>query len=433
MKDLTFDEFPSSSFDDWMQLVRKELGAQEFDSIVWKNENGFEVVPYLTESVFSSELDFPKHQSLCQQVDGDDPVHVNATLLNCLRGGADAISIGLKIDSYDQLKNVLENIQIEIIATHFVHEENEAQLVHWIIQYCDEHQINPKNLRGSCAFKQIGNEKCQMPLETLKEAAKKFSLFKVLTIDAIALHQQGALPVHELAFALAQGNELLNRMTTAGIVIDNASAMVQFNFSMGASYFTEIAKLRVFRSLWSTVVQAYKPEEHCSKQTYIYATTSRFLQTTKDHHTNLLRATTQAMSALIGGADSVQVLPAFHIEQSQDETSLRLARNVHHVLMEESYFNNFKDAANGSYYIQSIEAQLQDVAWKFFQRIETNGGITKSEQLLSDSIHLALDKRRDELKTGKRVVVGVNKYQNKNEPSAVLPAKDTLTGFLEKE
>jgi methylmalonyl-CoA mutase len=102
-------------------------------------------------------------------------------------------------------------------------------------------------------------------------------------------------------------------------------------------------------------------------------------------------------------------------------------------LMEESYFNNFKDAANGSYYIQSIEAQLQDVAWKFFQRIETNGGITKSEQLLSDSIHLALDKRRDELKTGKRVVVGVNKYQNKNEPSAVLPAKDTLTGFLEKE
>ncbi len=114
MKDLTFDEFPSSSFDDWMQLVRKELGAQEFDSIVWKNENGFEVVPYLTESVFSSELDFPKHQSLCQQVDGDDPVHVNATLLNCLRGGADAISIGLKIDSYRQLKNVLENIQIEL-------------------------------------------------------------------------------------------------------------------------------------------------------------------------------------------------------------------------------------------------------------------------------------------------------------------------------
>jgi hypothetical protein len=162
MKDLTFDEFPSSSFDDWMQLVRKELGAQEFDSIVWKNENGFEVVPYLTESVFSSELDFPKHQSLCQQVDGDDPVHVNATLLNCLRGGADAISIGLKIDSYRQLKNVLENIQIEIIVTHFVHEENEAQLVHWIIQYCDEHQINPKNLRGSCAFKQIGNEKCQI-------------------------------------------------------------------------------------------------------------------------------------------------------------------------------------------------------------------------------------------------------------------------------
>jgi len=433
MKDLTFDEFPSSSFDDWMQLVRKELGAQEFDSIVWKNENGFEVVPYLTESVFSSELDFPKHQSLCQQVDGEDTTLVNATLLNCLRGGADAIAIGLKIGSYAQLQKVLENIQIEIIATHFIHPENEEQLVYWLVQYCEEHQINPKSLRGSCAFQHIGNQISQLSLQALQLAAEKFSLFKVLTVDAISLHQKGALPVHELAFALAHGNELLHNMTSNGIPIDQASAMVQFNFSMGASYFTEIAKLRVFRSLWSTVVQAYKPVEHCSKQTYIHATTSRFLQTTKDYHNNLLRGTTQAMSALIGGADSVQVLPAFHIEQSQDETSLRLARNVHHVLMEESYFNNFKDAANGSYYIQSIEAQLQDVAWKFFQRIETNGGITKSEQLLSDSIHLALDKRRDELKTGKRVVVGVNKYQNKNEPSAVLPAKDTLTGFLEKE
>ncbi len=433
MKDLTFDEFAPNGYDDWKKLVQKELGTQSYDAIVWKNENGFEVEPYLIDSALSVDIKIPDHCDLCQQVDGSDATTVNQMLLNSLTGGAEAIAIGLKIDSRDLFIRVLQDIRIDFIATHFIHPENSSELVSWLIQYCDENSIDTKTVRGSFAFHSLGEGVAALSPSLLKFATERFSLFKVLTIDATKIHQQGALPVHELAFALATGNELMHQLTSASISVDDASAMLQFNFSVGASYFTEIAKLRAFRNLWATVIREYKPQFECSEQAFIYAVTSSFLQTQKDHHNNLLRATTQTMSAMIGGANSILILPAYHREKSQDEISLRIARNIHHLLVEESYLDQLKDVAAGSFYIDSLASKLQEKSWGIFQQMESKGGILTSSNLLNQLVAESLEKRREDLRSGKKIVVGVNKYQNKNESAVVNAEDESLTGFLEKE
>jgi methylmalonyl-CoA mutase len=164
----------------------------------------------------------------------------------------------------------------------------------------------------------------------------------------------------------------------------------------------------------------------------VYASTSGFLQTNLDMHNNLLRGVTQSMSAILGGANAVQVVAHESTAEKISDASLRLARNIQQLLIEESHIDKIGDAAYGSHYIEKLTALITKQAWALFQDIESKGGITQCYEALIKDVEANLRHTQSLISSGKKVVVGVNKYKQKiASPGHV--AEHTLTGFLEKE
>jgi len=181
--------------------------------------------------------------------------------------------------------------------------------------------------------------------------------------------------------------------------------------------------------MWKRVIETYNPEHACSVNTFVCASTSRYLQTAKDKHNNLLRATTQAMSAFIGGANSVNVCAYNAWSQLYDEAALRWARNIQQLMLEESYFGQYKSAADGSYAIEDITGKLIEVSWKEFQCLDS---VPLDFERFSKRIAAFAEKQRTLVEEGKRVVVGVNRYVNKSDTSVVDERAQTLSAPFEK-
>ncbi len=369
---LDFNEFKPSSLDEWKKRVQKELGDKPYEAIVWKDKNGLVLEPYLVgreHGSMDSEKNILSRSSqlaaqswfVHQTISGTDLKEVNRLILQSLNGGVNSIGIDADILSSSDLDVVLNNVLFEFVAIHF-RSENPLQLAKWFAEKAKAKNLDTKTLRGSvCATKNL-NDNEQLALA--KYAAQHFSLFKTCVFESISIHNAGGNVVDELRSALEKGKSLLQNLTASTVSIDDASAMIQFALSIGSSYFVEIAKLRAFRTLWADVVKSFRPQHDCSTNTFIYAETSSRTQDKEDANSNLLRATTQAMSAILGGANAVCVTP--HDGDWNNENSLRLARNVQHLLIEESYLNEALNAAEGSYYIEEIERQLKERVWSVF-------------------------------------------------------------------
>ncbi|MDZ4823385.1 MAG: methylmalonyl-CoA mutase family protein [Flavobacteriales bacterium] len=436
MSKLNFSEFPKSTYEDWKKLSQKELGEKPFESLIWKNENGFDVPPYFNHT--------PETIVKPKRTTGDCRIHhdiyeldiptANKQILKSLEGGADSIGAFTPINNYEDFLALIKAIHIEFIAIHFGGVSNELKLVEYLVRYCRENNIQPKALIGSLGYSAERVAKSASNFLELAQLSKEhFSLLKPFVVRAQYIHEDGGTAVHELAFALSYGNEVLHTLCANGFTIDDASAMLMVEFATGGSYFVEIAKYRAFRFLWWKVVEQYKPDFNCTKHCIIHANTSGYLQTTLDLHNNLLRATTQAMSAILGDVDSVCILGYDSSLREADDTSLRLARNIHHLLNEESFFNDASSAAEGSHYISHLTFNLVEEAWKLFLQIEEKGGIEKCPDLIPDLVEAHKMKREVELEQGKRIVVGVNMYRDEQQVVAGGLDNLRLSSSMEKK
>ena len=235
-------------------------------------------------------------------------------------------------------------------------------------------------------------------------------------IRADRLHEAGAHAVQELGYALAEGVERLTAQTSSGSV-GEAARQVEFVYAVGSNYFFEIAKLRAARMLWARAVAAFVPKDADACRTRIHVRTSRLNKSIYDRYTNLLRVTTEAMSAAIGGADTLYIEPFGF--------SPHLARSVDRVLREEAHLDVVADPAGGSYYLEALTDSLAAHAWKLFQEIEKDGGYLQAQA--SGSIEKALAETRQArckaVSSRRRALVGVNNYPNTSEktPEAQAP------------
>lgn len=395
--------------EDWKKLVSKELGEKPLESLQWNTGLGFTADAYYTAPVTATSIGSRKPWEIAQSLKTTD----NAEALECLQGGAQALVWNAPVTNMEES---FKGVFLNYISSHFFGEKNPLALEKQWSSYLKKEGIDSKTVNGSIAFDAFESKADNETIIQLAQAAKeKYSLFRVLSANADVWHNQGASPVVELAYALVAGNEYLHLLTTNGFSVDEASAMIQFNFATGSSYFIEIAKYRAFRQLWATVVDQYQPTHNCSKNAYVHASTSLYLQSAYDGYNNLLRATTQAASAIVGGADSVCVLPFDVALGGHQASASRWARNIQHLLREESYFDQLQDAGSGSYYIENLTAELGKQAWTLFQEIEAKGGVRLSHELL-ESLAASYDQQQKKaIAEGKKVMVGVNKYPNKQE------------------
>jgi methylmalonyl-CoA mutase len=227
-------------------------------------------------------------------------------------------------------------------------------------------------------------------------------------------HEAGANAVQELAFTLASAVETLRAMEARGIGVDDAASRVLVRLSVGGHFFMEIAKLRAMRVLWAQVVRACGGSDEAAK-IRLHARSGRYNKTQFDPHVNILRGTTEAFAAVVGGADSIHVAPWDAVlNQVPGDLGRRLARNTQIMLREESRLDQVVDLAGGSWAVEALTHQLCVAAWKLFQEVEGMGGLKSAVEagFPQGKIAEVAAARRKAIVQRTDVVVGVNQYAN---------------------
>jgi methylmalonyl-CoA mutase len=239
-------------------------------------------------------------------------------------------------------------------------------------------------------------------------------------IRADLLHEAGAHAVQELGYGIAAGVERLAALS-ATKPVDAAAGEIEFIMAVGPSFFVEIAKLRAARLMWAQAVAAFEPKHTDACRMRLHVRTPRRNKSIYDRHTNLLRAATEALSAVIGGCDQLTVDP-FGFDD-------HLALNIQRILQEEAHLDAVADPGGGSYYIEMLTDSIAREAWKLLQQVEAEGGYSRA--LASGAIGKALESTRaardKTVSSRRRALVGVNNYPDLTEKT---PAPDAFPAML---
>ena len=447
-KEKLFNEFPPISTQQWEDLIRKDLKGADYEKkLIWKTNEGIKVKPYYraedTEKLPWKNLfpgDFPfirgnktanNYWEINQDIEDREISQSNKIALDALAKGATSIGFIIKDKTLKKsdFDNLIKDISIDCINFNLYCNGNALGLIDFVLDHIKQHNLNSQIMNGSVLCDPLSiltktgnwitNEESDFKeIKYLLDNAKaNLPLYRVIGVNGGVFKDAGASVVHELAYTLSMASEYINRLTDMGLTIDELASRMQFNFDVSSNYFIEIAKIRAFRFLWSKLVEAYKPKNKNSAKAYIHSTTGKWNMTIYDPYVNVLRATTECMSAIIAGTDSLSVTPFDEPYKPSDNFSERIARNIQIVLKEEAYFDRVIDPAAGSYYIENLTDSLAEEAWKLFLKIENEEGYVSSlkKNIVQTEIETASNKRINDIATRRETLLGTNQYPNFNE------------------
>ena len=257
-------------------------------------------------------------------------------------------------------------------------------------------------------------------VEHAREVNERSPQLGCIAVRTDAYHDAGANAVQELAIALSTGAVYLREMTTRGLAVNQVAGRIHFFLSIGENFFMEIAKLRAMRMMWSQVVRAFGGDVEMQK-IHLHAQCASRNKTQLDPHSNILRATSEALAAAIAGVNSITVPPFDSPLGESDLFSRRIARNLQLILQDELRLTKLIDPAGGSWHIEKLTDQLAQAAWKMFQDIEATGGLLAAlkEGQIQAGIEAVAQQRRRDLAQRKTVLVGSNKYPNLDDRPAI--------------
>ncbi|MBJ6110076.1 hypothetical protein JAO73_13720 [Hymenobacter sp. BT523] len=247
--------------------------------------------------------------------------------------------------------------------------------------------------------------------------------FRALAVNGAFFGNRGATATQQIAFSLNTAAALLAELPTDDISAAQVAATLHVHMAVAPSYFPEMAKLRALRRLWATLLHGFGLPASLHANLRVHALTSSWAQTTLDPHTNLLRHTTEAMSAVLGGADSLSVAAFDCVFAEANEFSARLARNLSVLLREEAGLGLVQDPAAGSYFLETLTDQLAQEAWTLFQRMEAAGGLPAARAQMLDEIKAVATETFRRIASGQQVIVGTNRFQNPQEQFSFHPKK----------
>ncbi|MEU9114931.1 methylmalonyl-CoA mutase subunit beta [Streptomyces sp. NPDC048483] len=240
---------------------------------------------------------------------------------------------------------------------------------------------------------------------------------RALVVDALPYHEAGGSTAEELGASLATGVAYLRELTGAGLAIDDACRQLEFRYAATADQFLTIAKLRAARRLWARVAEVCGASSEASAQRQ-HAVTSTVMMTRRDPWVNMLRTTVAGLSAGVGGADAVTVLPFDAALGLPDAFARRIARNTQSVLLEESHLSKVIDPAGGSWYVERLTDELAHAAWAFFQEIEGAGGQAAALRsgMLGERLARTWAHRSEDLAHRREPITGVSEFPHLAEP-----------------
>ena len=435
-----FDDFNSISSKQWKQKIQFELdGADYNETVIWNSPEDIQVKPFYHIDEFSKAATVETKAAdfkICQNIFVYDIEKSIQRVINTLERGAQSLRFTIENEKTD-VQKLLENLPLEnrivyfnlnFISIDFVKLLDSISIQKKAIFYCNLDPIGYFAREGNWITTSDKNN-----FETIDLISKATSNLSLISIDSSLYQNAGANITQQIAYSLAHANEYLNRLP-------NIPKQIVFQVAVGTNYFFEIAKLRALRMLFKLIASEYNLDLEC----HLLVTPTKRNKTIYDYNVNMLRTTTECMSAILGGANAVANLAYDAIYHKDNEFGDRISRNQLLILKKESYFDIVNNPADGTYYIESLTSQLAEKALTLFKEIEANGGLLKQlkEGTIQKKIQESAAKEQELFDSGKEILLGTNKYPNKNDRMShdlelfpfvkIKPRKTLITPIIEK-
>ena len=435
-----FNDFNPISTKQWKQKIQFELnGADYNDTLVWNSPEDIKVKPFYDASDLPKSFPLATKASefkICQNIFVFDIEKSIERALDTLNRGAESLRFTIENEAV-AIDTLLEKLPLEKITVYFHLRFISIDFVKKIDAIAKQ-----RNATIFCNLDPIGqlakdgnwfstSEKNNF--ETLSILTKETSNVSLISIDGTLYQNAGANMVQQIAYTLAHANEYFNR-------IELINKPIVFEISVGTNYFFEIAKLRALRLLFNLIAKEYNHNFDC----HLLVSPTKRNKTLYDYNVNMLRTTTECMSAILGGANAIANLPYDALYHKDNEFGDRIARNQLLILKNESYFDKVNNPSDGSYYIESLTQQLADKALTLFKDIEANGGFLKqlNEGIIKRKIQESADAAQNLFDSGKEILLGTNKHTNKEDKMKndlelfpfikVKPRKTLITPIIER-
>ncbi|MFN1834810.1 methylmalonyl-CoA mutase family protein [Balneola sp. MJW-20] len=434
-KKLSFREFPPVSREMWDKVIEKDLkGADYKTELRWNPDNDLEVLPFYRDADHPAAENRPvpgivsASWEIRQRITSTDLDEANRAALTALEYGATGLYFDLPentLRSVADLESLFEGIILDIIGVHFGPAISTPALFNLLLSYFDEKGVRPEDLDLSLDFDPISASMISGISGNLTDMSDQMlttNLFRTLAVNAQYYGNAGASIPDQIALCLAAGNEFMGLSDEP----EALASRIHFNLCAGSLYFPEIAKLRSLRILWKQVLDEYQEGLGDKYPAYIHSETASWNKFSVDPHNNMLRSTTEAMSAILGSSDAFTADRYDLGYQEESPFADRVARNIQILLQEESHLDAVQDPAAGSYYIEELTAQISEKAWRRFQEIESHGGMVAAirKGIVQGWINEARRLKTASFKKEESIRVGVNKYppeDAKPEPYEGLP------------
>ena len=356
--------------------------------------------------------------------------------LDSLSRGAESLRFTIENESID-VTNLLEILPLEKVTVYFHLGFISIDFVKKIDAFAKKNNTTIFcNLDPIGQLAKDGNwftTKEKSNFDTLNLLSTSATSVSLISINTSLYQNAGANMVQQIAYSLGHANEYFNR-------IEVINKPIVFEVAVGTNYFFEIAKLRALRLLFNLVAKEYNHNLDCN----IIVSPTKRNKTLYDYNVNMLRTTTECMSAIIGGADAIANLPYDALYHKDNEFGDRIARNQLLILKNESYFDKVNNPADGSYYIENLTNQLAEKSLALFKDMEANGGFLKqlNDGIIKRKIQESADTAQALFDNGKEILLGTNKHPNKQDKMKhdlelfpfvkVKPRKTLITPIIEK-
>lgn len=436
--DPLFAEFEPASTEKWEDVLTRDLkGADYKKKLAWNSIEGIEVLPFYRKEDLENlphlaegiDINTPSKWQFCEPIDKADPAEANAAAKQALENGSDALWFrirfdpdegmlggdvsGIRVQDLDDMKTLLDGIDLKTTQVVFDSGVGSPGVLALIQAMMDESDDIAESF--SFLFDPFtyiaGHGRLSLPENQLNSVINQMvdsPMSDTLAADGAFYHNCGATIIQELGIALSIASEYLANVSEDKR--EQAAKKIWMHLSAGSLYFPEIAKFRAARLLWTRVLDGYNLDSDIPLT--VHTSTSMWNKSIADPHNNMLRATTEATSAAVGGANRITIHPYNTTFEASDTFSRRIARNVSHILDEESHLTAVDNPGDGSYYVEVLTDEIAKKAWEFFQLIEKQGGFQKAVE--ADIVQVEVGKSRkakeEALNTRELVLTGVNNY-----------------------
>ena len=456
------------SLDDWKDLASKELKDRSIDELNWKTLEGLAIKPLYTSADLENLThldDLPGFEpftrgpkatmytgrawTIRQYAGFSTAEESNAFYRKNLAAGQQGVSVafdlathrgydsdhprvegdvgkaGVAIDSVEDMKILFNKIPLDQVSVSMTMNGAVIPTLACYIVAGEEQGVEQKLLSGTIqndilkefmvrnTYVYPPEPSMRIVADIIEYTSSNMPKFNSISISGYHMQEAGANLVQELAYTLADGKEYVRTAIERGMDVDKFAGRLSFFFAIGMNFFMEAAKLRAARLLWHRIMEEFDAKDVKSKMLRTHCQTSGVSLQEQDPYNNVVRTAYEALSAVLGGTQSLHTNALDEAIALPTEFSARIARNTQLILQEETGVSNVIDPLAGSYYVESLTAELADAAWDIIKEIDEMGGMTKAVASGMPKLRIeeSAAKRQAMLDKGEEVVVGVNKYR----------------------